>query len=435
MSSRKSLGFALLRGTLLSLSAAVVVFMMLQAIFFDALDRYTMNSDFVRRTEQSSLSSLKGYVATNNVSATDSMALTAWLNENRSVLLFVTRNDQILFSSGLPLETGSVILNMDGVANTNPTTSTYSVNFQDGQALVYFWPLFEHYYGALLFLSGVISFGVFVLVFLLLIRRKTREILRLAEELKILESGDLCHEVTVKGDDELAELARGVNDMRLSILEREERAASARAANHALVTAMSHDLRSPLTALIGYLDLLALDKCGDPERQKHFLESSRRKAYQIKEMSDKLFEYFLVYDENERRPALQPVSSMELFGQTIEEGLFDLENRGFSVERDAADFSCQLRINVDLFRRLCDNLFGNILKYADPCRPVAVHYRLTEDALCLTLHNFIRPVQSKVESTEIGLKTCEKILRDHGGSFTVCKSDDDFSATACFPLS
>lgn len=83
--------------------------------------------------------------------------------------------------------------------------------------------------------------------------------------------------------------------MRCAIKERQQKEEEAGKANRELVTAMSHDLRTPLTSLLGYVDILQMEKGEDRGQQRKYLNSIRDKAYQIKELSDKLFEYFIVY--------------------------------------------------------------------------------------------------------------------------------------------
>ena len=86
-----------------------------------------------------------------------------------------------------------------------------------------------------------------------LIQRKVRVIKTLESELRILEGGDLDYAITVQGQDELGELAQGVEDMRRAMVSRETEKRQMEEATNRLMTSVSHDLRTPLTALLGYL--------------------------------------------------------------------------------------------------------------------------------------------------------------------------------------
>lgn len=102
--------------------------------------------------------------------------------------------------------------------------------------------------------------AVFALMLVMLIRGKIRYIDLMEQEIQILKGGDLDYRITVKGKDELASLAAEIDAMRCAIKERQQKEEEAGKANRELVTAMSHDLRTPLTSLLGYVDILQMEK-------------------------------------------------------------------------------------------------------------------------------------------------------------------------------
>ena len=93
-------------------------------------------------------------------------------------------------------------------------------------------------------------------------------------------------------DDELAELAFGIDQMRCSILTHQKAEEQIRSANSQLVTAMSHDLRTPLTTLQIYTDILRLQKY-EPDQLADYLNKIDAKAAQIKQLADNIFTYSL----------------------------------------------------------------------------------------------------------------------------------------------
>ncbi len=311
--------------------------------------------------------------------------------------------------------------------------SAYTFTFADGTASVLLMPFYEYrYYQWADRISVICGFLLFITVFLHLIQKKTSYIELLKKELQILEGGQMEYAVSVRGSDELGELAEGINRMRISILEREQKEAEARQANQELVTAMSHDLRSPLTSLLGYLELLDEEETEDAAQQKHFIATSRKKAMQIKEMSDRLFEYFLVYGREEK-PAMEPVDGSALFQQTVGESAFALEGRGFTVDFQMEEMDGVYYVSVDLFRRVVDNLFSNLTKYAAREYPVTIACVQTKEGARLAIHNRKRTDGALVESSGIGLKTCRKIMKEHEGSFDTTEDEDGFTATLFLP--
>lgn len=429
----KRLGVELLAAVLAALLAAGAVFLATDDLLSRWFDRYASTEAFAQAYEDRQARALQAYVTERGLSTDDAAQLDAWQDRHRSVSVFLYRDDAMVYGGGIVTQVLADSIAVWGEVAPDPQSTLYTVRFADGELTAQFFCFYDRYYYALTLLAGLIAFAVFTVLLLLLIRRKTIYITRLRDDLRVLEGGRLEHEVTIRGQDELAELAHGINDMRLAIIDRQRDEQAAHAANRALVTAMSHDLRSPLTALLGYLDIVRMGKYENEEQLARFLESSRSKALQIKELSDKLFEYFLVYDTERQTIELESADGGALLAQTVGEGLFDLESRGFTVERAGLDDTCRLLVNVPLFRRLIDNLFSNIIKYADPAQPVRVACRIEKQWLTLTLENTVRQNGAVAESTEIGLKTCGTIARDHGGTFCTERDGARFIARLCLP--
>lgn len=426
----RKLSLELLLSLLIALAAGACVYLPLQGWLFTMLDNQLASAEFYTNAIRRSVESLQRYVNEHELAVSDAEALDTWCSTQAGVSLILWKDGKLRYMTGMPRDSEfGLVIDPAG----SDDSGALRVQFSDGSARA------EFYFGSYFYLiangaAAIAAFVVIVAVLLALIHRKTSYIVQMEQELKILEGGDLNYPITVRGEDELAGLARGIDDMRRSIIERDRREEEARAANHALITAMSHDLRTPLTALMGYLDLIQEGKCANPDQEKHFISVSRNKAFQIKEMSDKLFEYFLVYDTANRPITLEIVDAQALIEQIVEEGLFDLMNRGFLISREGECPPCQLQVNIALFQRLFGNLFSNIEKYAVRDKPVTVHYALHDGRLEIGIQNSVLPMEDKMESTEIGLKTCSKIMADHSGTFRSVLQKDIFKAAMTFPV-
>lgn len=242
----------------------------------------------------------------------------------------------------------------------------------------------------------ILSFLFFIVLVLFFINKKTSYIGVLEKEIKILEGGNLDYPITLKGKDELSSLAQSINEMRKSFIERLESEEQARVANSELVTAMSHDLRTPLTALVGYLDIIEYKKYQDQEALAKYIHSSREKAYQIKHLSDKLFEYFTVYNTEENDLEFESYDGIQLMDQLIDEQSMLLENHGFRVAWVPSPVPFRVELHLISFRRVFDNLFSNITKYADTSAAVTIAYRIEDRWLLIDITNVIkrRPMRS-----------------------------------------
>ena len=119
------------------------------------------------------------------------------------------------------------------------------------------------------------------------IHKLTADITKLSHDMSLITSGDLTHKVSLIRDDELAVLAQDINDMRISVAKQIKAEAEAADQQHALVTSLSHDLRTPLTKSIGYLEILMHGSNGAQETAE-YIQRAYRAMMQVKERSDQL---------------------------------------------------------------------------------------------------------------------------------------------------
>ena len=131
-----------------------------------------------------------------------------------------------------------------------------------------------------------------------------------------------------------------------------------------------------------------------------------------------------------------PLSSYKsiLTEQLLGEPVILLQQHGFTVQAARSEKPCRVRLDVQYFKRVLDNLFDNVCKYADPAFPVTV--KVAEEAgwLRIRIGNVCKKELGAVESNHIGLKTCERIMSQMGGSFCKYEQDPEFSVELTLPL-
>ena len=281
---------------------------------------------------------------------------------------------------------------------------------------------------------GTVAFVFFCVCYTALIHRKLRYIQMLKEELDAMAGGELERPVPVLGYDELSELAAGMDEMRRSFLAHLREEDQIRSANSQLVTAMSHDLRTPLTSLMAYLELLDRHKYTDEEQMRHLIRQSLVQSRAIKSMTDKLFEYFLVYATEWEQPVMETMDADDLIGPIWREYAFTLESEGFRVQLEEGPLQGRVSVNLPLLRRAFDNMYSTLLKYADPARLVVISCRRSGDEMALDVKNGVSPQRDRKESSNIGLNTCRRVFRLHNGSFDTVEEDGVFFARMTLPL-
>ena len=132
--------------------------------------------------------------------------------------------------------------------------------------------------------------------------------------------------------------------------------------------------------------------------------------------------------------SLEPVDADEMLHQILGECAFSLENKGYEVWCDFQELGGRLRVDTELLKRVFDNLYSNVLKYADAGKPVCLSFMPHGGEVVIAFENAVSAGRAAEESTNIGLKTCERILTRCGGSFRVEESNGQFTAVLKLPL-
>ena len=360
------------------------------------------------------LQSLQDYVKEEQVTEDNIKLLVNWVRKQKNVYVTFYRDiDELL--GPFMANSGDESYEVD----TEYESMYYTVNLYDGtpikvQLEVYLDMNYMYWADVAMYVTGGI---VFLLLLLLMIHHKIRYINRLESELKILGGGNLEYPITIKGNDEITSLAEGITALKNGFLEEQQMKAEAEKANMELVTAMSHDLRTPLTSLIGYLELLNMHRYENEEQLQKYLEYCKKKAFQIKKVSDRLFEYFLVYGKEEKELQLQTIPCEEMAEDLCNGQFFDWQDRGGTIDCQIGELPGAVQVDSEYMQRVMDNLLSNLKKYGDPAYPLQIQIDEHQDMLHILLKNHVLEQKNQIESTQIGLKTCRRIIENHGGTF------------------
>jgi len=414
---------------------------------YQSKEAFTRNLDYA-------YDNLTSYIEEHQVEATDSKALSEWIKTQDYTYLFIYDNHTNIFEAGWWVTPGegdpTEELNDEGSAlyenvytdeKRRIDESTFVtdaqnriIEFADGKYYVYIDVYKEAEWQRMMnIVSVVLGFLTLLMTVLIYNGKLLQRVALLSANIQKVSDGDLDHQVFPLRNDELGALAVSVDNMRTSIIRKHQNEKDAWTANQQLITEMSHDIRTPLTSLIGYLDIIEGKKYDSPEELNRYVSACRDKAFQLKDLSDKLFQYFLVYGSQAEKE-LEKFDASILFQQILMEHSAEIIGYGYKVDFIFSIPEVDVMVDISGVRRLFNNLFSNIMKYADYKETISIEAKVEQEQIVIVITNAIAESAKKVESNKIGLKTCEKICQSFNGKFVYQELEKRFIAWVHLPV-
>ena len=427
---RHSLYFQLLLLLIFSACAGFLAFWGIEFASSKLIRTYLENSSYVEQRDREFMMRLQQYIDREHLASRDTEALSRWVRAQKVLYIQIYQDGIRVFDSAYPdAEVWEDEIQLDSYARD----SFYLVEFTDGAALVSITGIYAYqFYNYALMADLLLSFGIFLLLVLMGIRRKMKYIQILSREIEILEGGSLDCPITVKGKDELSALARGLDDMRKSFQELIDQESQMIQENQRIVTEMSHDLRTPITSLMLYTEILKKQPGNRSGQQREYLEKIDEKARQMKQLTDHLFAYSLL--TGEEMPMEAPAYLTELLYDLFSESSGYLEQQGFSVVFRPDWPREKVRISTEYLIRIMENITSNLVKYADPSHPVVISSAEQKTMAGFAVENTVRLPGGEVESNGIGLQSIRNMMRKMGGTCQTERKGEVFRLELLFPV-
>ena len=396
------------------------------------------DSSHIEKLSEAYIQDLQDYIDETKAASNDSEKLTEWVRKRKIVSIQVYKDEILTYDSNYP---DAAVEDAEAEGAYYDWEYYYTAEFADGTADVFLYGFFSYpLYSYAMTAEILLAVILLVAIVILGIRKPVRYIGRLKAECEILGSGDLDYQVTVQGKDELSLLARGLDNMRMALRESNEKEAELTAANRRMITEMSHDLRTPLTSLLIYTEILGKKAAKDPRQAMEYVRKIEKKARQIKRLSDNIFEYALITEETKAELG-EPQTLRELFYDPLSEMTAYLGERGYTVElrpdTGSGSERRQIRVNEEYINRIMDNIVSNIEKYADKSMPVRIETIYTEKYGGLVFRNgTVRDAGDRrmtEGSTNIGLHNVEKMMKNMSGYCRVKQTECIFELSLMFP--
>lgn len=309
--------------------------------------------------------------------------------------------------------------------------SSVPIHFRNNDAHVMFQFYHRNDFASTYFLTTLFAcVTLFLSIIIFFINRKMKTAIALKDDILQMASGNLTHPIPTCGNDEIGILAQELDHLRIALNENIQQEQESRQANHDLITAMSHDLRTPLTILKGYLEIIKLNR--SPDMQNQYIERCIEKTNDIQLMTNRMFEYSLVFDETEVPDLIQIPNSF--FYQCLTENCDFLQLAGFHPMLDFSVSDQTFLGDETILKRIFNNIFSNILKYGDKKETVAITGNLQNQHLQITLSNSVKQNFAGIESNKIGLKSVAKMMKMLHGEINVSEENKQFIVKLTFPI-
>lgn len=292
----------------------------------------------------------------------------------------------------------------------------------------------EAFEAMLMIVTGI---GVFLVCFLFLMNNVVKYIREINIGIRQIAEGDLSAQIEVRGNDELTYIATNLNDMTEKLERLMDREREAERTKNELITSVAHDLRTPLTSILGYMEFLSRGQGLSEESRDKYINIVYLKAKRLQKLIEDLFS-FTKLNYGKIAMKVGKVDIVMLLDQLLEEFYPSFTDKNLEYEFCCEESSVLIDADGNLIARLFDNLINNAIKYGAEGKLIRVElvrdheqvvirvinygYVIPQEDLNKIFNKFYRVEQSRSENTGgtgLGLAIVKNVVDMHHGKITV----------------
>lgn len=285
-----------------------------------------------------------------------------------------------------------------------------------------------------------IGLSLFFVILFNLLKELDQYIKELTKSIQKISEGDFDSIIDVKGNDEFASIASGLNQMTEELKRLMENERLTEKSKNELIANVAHDLRTPLTSIIGYLELIRSNGFLDDETKKKYMDIVYNKAKRLEKLIEDLFDYTKL-NHSSIELKLEKIDIVKLLEQLLDEFFPNFQKAGLTFEFYTTAPSIIMEADGNLLARLFDNLINNAIKYGSDGKVVEVRVRDEGEIVIIEVTNygkvipknelgkifqkFYRVEQSRslnTGGTGLGLAIAKNVVEMHHG-FMEARSD------------
>ena len=279
-----------------------------------------------------------------------------------------------------------------------------------------------------LFLTGVIlSFWLY--------QNVTGPLQRLGAATRLISDGAYDFEIEEEGPEEIRELCRDFEKMKVRLKDASEAQLLYDKESKELISNISHDLRTPIAAVKGYVEGIMDGVADTPEKMDHYVRTIYNKANEMDHLIGELTFYSRI-DTNRMPYAFANINARRFFDDAAADIALELEEQGIAFSySDTVPSSVEVVADAEQIHRVISNIISNSLKYMEKeNKEVSLSVTVNENEVCAAIRDngrgisendlafifdrFYRTDESRHApqgGSGIGLSIVKKIIEDHGG--------------------
>lgn len=316
--------------------------------------------------------------------------------------------------------------------------------------------IFHLSYEWLYILAFFISLLIFLVTFSDLMNITLKYIDVLSGTIQRVTAGDYEVEAPIKYDDELGLLAANINalaktlrdkEKESEILKENERLAydaerNAEKQKNDLITNVAHDLRTPLTTIVGYLELIKNNQQLTKEEIQKYSSVAYEKSKRLQSMMDDLFE-FTCLDQANVKVHMTTINISELVLQIVDEFYPTFQEYHIIPEVKTSQNNLFIKGDGQLIARVFDNLLSNAVKYGKDGKKIKIEVLNDDETVTIKIMNYGNPIDSadlpyifdkfyrsdasrssSTGGTGLGLAIAKNIIQIHNGEILATSHQD-----------
>ncbi len=269
-----------------------------------------------------------------------------------------------------------------------------------------------------------------------------------AEQLEAVRAGNVERELALQEDSDLYQMADDLNHVQQGLHQAVEERTRSERMKVELVTNVSHDLKTPLTSIISYTELLSQEPLEPPASE--YVQIMGEKAQRLKAMVQDVFEVSKAAS-GQLPVKLEGLDYGRLLRQTLADMAQAIDESGLIFRTSIPEEEVPITADSDRLYRVFQNLIGNALKYSLAGSRVYLALAVAEGKAVASVRNtsaaelkpgadytarFVRGDESRTDGgSGLGLSIAESFTRACGGELTISTEADLFTAVVTFPLS